>query len=206
MNFVYYSKETYQTAYVKNKINYVYKDIDIRDFISEKVFKSAKDVILSSSGGALRLKLHDDIPSNRDYQVITSYTDNITSDYLLICPVSMTWGFSDITSEGVLAEGEKYIEINDEDICEADIMDLAYNLSYMYGLRFTPHTVEEGILYRITLDDKKNVNNIWKDITGNVKALKKLYKFLNISVCTNKRKRKINQERLTEDDFENVKF
>lgn len=208
MNFVYYSKESY-IAVVKNHIKYIYGEVDIRDYLSEESIKSLKDIVISSNGGSIRvLSNHDKIPTNRRYQVINKFTQDsdLKSKYVLICPIKMSWNASELMSEGKLVEGENYLEIyNENGISEMDLLELASNLSYMYGVRFSPHTVEYGSLYRITLDDK-NKSNVWKDISSNVKEIKKSYKFENISVNKVKKPKKIVPDKVSISDFENVKY
>ena len=204
MNFVYYSKESY-VATVIGHIRYVWGDIDIRDYLSEDAIQDAKDIVIAANGGNIRVLRHDSISSKRKYQVITEFTmkKDLKSKYLLICPTKMKWEFDELTSEGSFEVGEKYIDIVDDNINEMEILDLASNLSYMYGIRFVPHTIEYGKVYRISLSNSTfNIDNVWKDVENNLSTIKKLYKLSNIFIDSVKKKNKLNDMQVSYNDLD----
>ena len=201
MNFVYYSKESY-TVLVIGHIRYVWGDIDIRDYLPESVIQEAEDIVIATNGGTLRVLHHDKIPSSRKYQVVDEFTKakDVKSKYILICPDRMQWELSEIVSEGILEAGDKYLEIVGDDINEMELLNLASNLSYMYGIRFVPHTIKEKSLYRITLD--KDNNNVWKDVSEHIPDIKKFCKLSNICVDSCKKKKtKVNENLVKAKDF-----
>ena len=201
MNFVYYSKESY-AAFVIGHIRYEWGEIDIRDYLSESAIQNAEDIIIATNGGTLRVLHHDKIPVNRKYQVVTELTtsEDIKSKYILICPDKMKWDLSEMMSEGILEAGEKYLEVSGENLNEMELLNLASNLSYMYGIRFVPHTIKEKLLYRITLD--KDNNNVWKDVSEHIPDIKKFCKLSNVCVDSCKKKKtKVNENLVKAKDF-----
>ena len=201
MNFVYYSESSYK-AIVIGHIRYQWGDIDIRDYLSEDTIQNAEDIIIAANGGNIRVLHYGKINPRRKYQVVSEFTkySDIKSKYILICPERMKWELGELTSEGEYESNEQYIEIVDNDVKEMDLLELASNLSYMYGYRFVPRTIEQGSVYRITMDNKK-APSVWKDVEKNIESIKKAYKLDNVFVDKARKKTKVNANLVKAKDF-----
>lgn len=156
------------TNKVRVKNSLITSGVNLLDYVpKEEIDKATNIVVMGDNCKVTWFKGKGLIgPKDTWYMVNTpnTYTGNHKNIFITKTQ-DFTWWFNDLTSSYRNMKGQHYVEVSLEEVSsEIDVLVLANELSFLYGVQFKVHTVSQtkGI-YHLTVDDDIDIS-VFSDI------------------------------------------